>query len=146
MIRHQPRSQGRSPFHSAKVGALMAWWHFKKSCVNLFTLSLLSKWLWLSVIKALNAIKLFYRCSQDLHSSGDTRSLLRRGFWGCHATHPSLHDRSEHDCGGDYALWGMKWVMVFKLNVMSTICPSIEQTWYLLLLSPFYSESLEPVQ
>ena len=38
--------------------------------ITLFTLSLLSKKLWLSVIKALNALKLFShrRGSQDLHS------------------------------------------------------------------------------
>ena len=47
--------------HHAVGAPNFAEWHFKKSCVSLFTLSLLSKWLWLSVIKALNIIKLFYR-------------------------------------------------------------------------------------
>ena len=36
--------------------------------INLFTLSLLSKKLWLSVIKALNTLKLFSHRSQDLQS------------------------------------------------------------------------------
>ena len=36
--------------------------------IHLFTLSLLWKWLWLSVIMALNALKLFNRRSQGLHS------------------------------------------------------------------------------
>ena len=36
--------------------------------VNLFTVSLLSKWLQLSVIKALNILKLFNHRSQDLQS------------------------------------------------------------------------------
>ena len=47
------------PWHSAKFGAPTARWYFKNSCSNPFLLSFLSKWLWLSVIKALNAIKLF---------------------------------------------------------------------------------------
>ena len=55
------------PSHSAKFGAPTARWHFKNSCANLFTLSLLSKWIRLSVIKALNTMN---RRSQDLHSSG----------------------------------------------------------------------------
>ena len=40
--------------------------HFEKSCINLFTLWLPSKRLWLSVMKVLNIVKLFYRRSQDL--------------------------------------------------------------------------------
>ena len=36
--------------------------------IHLFTLSLLWKWLWLSVIMALNALKLFNCRSQGLHS------------------------------------------------------------------------------
>ena len=54
--------------HSAKFGAPTARWYFKKICVNPFTLSLLSKWLRLSVVRALTTIKLFYRRSRDVHS------------------------------------------------------------------------------
>ena len=59
--------------------------------INLFTLSLLSKWLWLSVIKALNTLKLFYSHSQDLHS--------RPGFNSFKGKHQMSLRSSIHSLG-----------------------------------------------
>jgi len=51
-----------------------------ETSINLFTLSLLSKWLWLSVInlKALNSLKLFNRHPQDLATLHSEVKMSRR--------------------------------------------------------------------
>ena len=60
------------PFH-----ALQSWTRRRRSdfSVNIFTVSLLPKWLRLPVIKALNILKLFNHRSQDLQSRHGFDSL-----------------------------------------------------------------------
>ena len=92
-----------------KLCALQSWAHRRHSdtSVNLFTISLLSKWLWLSVIKALNILKLFNHRSQDLRS--------RCGF-------DSFHGKDDSKISHTHSLMGSMQIFFCLHEQIFTIC------------------------
>ena len=109
-----------------ELRALQSWARRRRSdtSVNLFTVSLLSNWLRLSVIKALNILKLFNPRSQDLQS--------RRGFdSSCRKDNSKiLHTHNLGCLGGGVQLFFCLHEQIFTIcNVPNWTSPQPTATW-----------------
>ena len=126
------RPQSRS--RSAKLGEPMPGAEGAVTTINLFTLSLLSKELWLSVIKALNTLKLFSHRSQDL--------LSRPGFNSFRGNDRMSRRSSIHSLGRSVQFFIRPLLGRFLQYVTSLTEPhNVQQLYHMLEeVSPAFAE------